>query len=121
MSGERVLVTAAGLAGLLGVGASAMATHVTGDDSLEIAGRFLLIHGAALLGLAALLDRKLVGRRTGLLAGAALVAGLVLFCGDLALRSLAGISLFRWAPPTGGILLMAGWALAAVSAWTGRR
>ena len=121
MTGVRILVVAAGLAGLLGIGASAMATHVTGGGSLEIAGTFLLIHAAALLGLAALIGHGLVGSRPGLLAGAALVAGLILFCGDIGLRALAGITLFRWAPPTGGFLLMAGWVLVAVAGVMGRR
>ncbi|MFN3686969.1 DUF423 domain-containing protein [Salinarimonas sp.] len=118
--GVRLLVAASGLAGLLGVAASAMAAHVTGGGSLAIAGTFLLIHAAALLGLAALVGQGLVSRRLGLLAGAILVAGLVLFCGDIALRVGAGVTMFRWAPPTGGFLMMAGWALVATASLRGR-
>jgi uncharacterized membrane protein YgdD (TMEM256/DUF423 family) len=44
------------------------------------------------------------------------VLGLVLFCGDLAMRAFRGSALFPMAAPTGGFVLMAGWALIAVAA-----
>ncbi|MFY9290027.1 MAG: DUF423 domain-containing protein, partial [Methylorubrum rhodinum] len=49
-------------------------------------------------------------------AAGALLVGLALFSGDLAMRALAGQALFPMAAPTGGFVLMAGWLLAAVVA-----
>ena len=48
-----------------------------------------------------------------------LVAGLLLFCGDLAMRSEAGNSLFKFAAPLGGGGLILGWLLLAVSGFVG--
>jgi uncharacterized membrane protein YgdD (TMEM256/DUF423 family) len=49
------------------------------------------------------------------LAGAAFALGLLLFCGSVYLGDLAGL---RFGPtaPIGGVLLMAGWVLLAISA-----
>ncbi len=122
MSGtDRLLVALAGLAGLLGVALLAAAAHVTGGGSLDVAARFLLVHAAALLGLMALVGSGGVHRALGRAAGALLVAGLVLFCGDLTLRALRGVPLFPFAAPAGGFALMGGWLLAAVAALVPRR
>lgn len=48
-------------------------------------------------------------------AAAAFAAGLILFCGSVYMLQLGGTRL-PYVPPTGGILLMAGWALLAASA-----
>ena len=48
---DRLLIVLAGLSGLAGVALSAAGAHATGGSNLEIAGRFLLIHAAALVGL----------------------------------------------------------------------
>ena len=49
-------------------------------------------------------------------AAGALVVGIALFSGDLAMRALMGQPLFPRAAPTGGFVLMAGWLLAAMAA-----
>ena len=51
----------------------------------------------------------------GNLAGAAFAVGLVMFCGAVYAGDLAGVRLGPVAP-TGGVLLMIGWVLLAVSA-----
>ena len=117
---ERLLVVLAALAGLLGVAFSAMATHLTGAGTLEVSASFLLFHAATLIGLAALVSGGTLGRRVGLLAGYVIVAGLALFCGDLALRAFAGRAMFPNAAPTGGVLLMIGWAAIGVAALSRR-
>ena len=117
---DRGLVALAGLAGLLGVALSAAAAH-GGGGQLETAARFLLIHAAALVGIAALIRGSLVHPGLGRFAGIALVIGLALFCGDLVLRAFRGIPLFPFAAPMGGFTLMAGWALLAVAALLPRR
>lgn len=108
---ERVLVGLAGFAGCVGVALAAAAAHMPAGATLDTSSRFLLVHAPAFLGLAALLRGGVVHRRLGLLAGAALSLGSLLFSGDLAWRALVGSWLVPLAAPTGGILLMAGWAL----------
>ena len=113
---DRVVVALACIAGLLGVAASAAAAHIAGADSLKTAAQFLLFHAPAILAItglaAATVMRPVVARIACLL----LVVGLCLFCGDLALRVLAGHPLFPMAAPTGGFALMAGWLAAGVAA-----
>ena len=113
---ERIVVFLAAAAGLLGVVASAGATHVTGGGSLGVAANFLLFHAVALFGLAALGGTGIVHRATARAACVVLLVGMTLFCGDLALRALAGIRIAAFVAPVGGLLLMLGWAIAAFSA-----
>lgn len=117
---DRILTVLASFAGVAGVALSALAAHGPGGPLLDTAARFLLVHAAALLGLAALLDGAL-SPRIAQAAGLVLVLGLALFCGDLVRRAYAGSGLFPLSAPTGGILLMAGWALIGVAALVGSR
>ena len=119
---DRILLALAGLCGLLGVAASAAAAHTGGGETLRTAAQFLLFHAPAIVGLVALAASGLThGLLTRLAAGAILV-GLALFSGDLALRALGGGPLFPMAAPSGGIVLMVGWALTIVAAlWPARR
>lgn len=114
---DRVLVALACLAGGLGVAASAAAAHIHGADSLKTAAQFLLFHAPAILALAALGAGELTHRTTTRVAAWALLLGLALFSGDLAFRVLVGQPLFPMAAPSGGILLMSGWLLAAIAAF----
>jgi uncharacterized membrane protein YgdD (TMEM256/DUF423 family) len=116
---DRWLIAAAGLTGLIGVALSAMAAHGSFGPSLDTAARFLLIHAAVLFGLAALLKGGALSLPFGRLAGLVMLAGLALFCGDLVRRAFADQPLFPMAAPTGGFLLMAGWALAAAAGLIG--
>lgn len=114
---ERLVVVAGALAGLAGVTLSAMAAHRTGSGgNVDIASRFLLWHAPALLAAAMLVRVGLIHRLAGLVAAALIVLGAGLFCGDLALRELAGTPLFRMAAPSGGVVLMIGWLLLALAA-----
>jgi len=113
---DKALVALGALAGLAGVALSAAAAHVTGGGTLETAARFLLFHAPALLGVAALTGTRRIHPGAGRAAGLAFALGLVLFCGDLALRSFRGAPLFPMAAPSGGVILMLGWVLVAVAA-----
>ncbi len=113
---DRALIALACLAGGLGVAASAGAAHIAGAESLKTAAQFLLFHAPAILALAGLAAAGLTHPRATRLAAWALLLGLALFSGDLALRALAGRPLFPMAAPSGGILLMLGWTAAAVAA-----
>jgi uncharacterized membrane protein YgdD (TMEM256/DUF423 family) len=114
---DRVLLALGALAGIFGVALSAAAAHVTGSGSLQTAAQFLLFHAPALLALVALISSGAIGPRLARLAGYVMVVGLILFCGDLSRRALAGVALAPMAAPTGGVLLMVGWALAAIAAF----
>ncbi len=111
----RVLIVLASLSGLLGVGLSAAAAHITGGN-LTTAAQFLLFHAPALLALVALIAVGAVSPMLAQIAGYVLVLGLALFCGDLSRRAFAGVALFPRAAPTGGIVLMIGWLLVGISA-----
>ena len=117
MRADRALCCLGALSGLLGVGLAALAAHATGPGSLETASRFLLMHAPALLALPALASAGLLRPAAARGAGALIALGLLLFCGDLSLRALAGLAPLPWAAPAGGLILMAGWALAGAAAF----
>lgn len=115
----RLFLALAGLAGAAGVALAAAASHLAPEGSLRTAAEFLLFHAPAFLALAAL-SAGVGGPRRGLLIGGALLAaGLALFSGDLALRALKGMSLFRNAAPIGGTLMILGWLALGASALFG--
>ena len=104
-----------GLFGLAGVALGATAAHGIADplaaSALERASLYLLIHAAALLALGpgfGLLPRL---GRLGIALGAAM------FSGALMLKYLAGWTVAGGAAPAGGMILMLGWALIAISAF----
>jgi uncharacterized membrane protein YgdD (TMEM256/DUF423 family) len=116
---DRVLIVLAAISGVLGVGLSAAAAHVTGG-SLTTAAQFLLFHAPAILALVALTISGALNASLARLAGFVLILGLVLFCGDLSRRALSGVALAPMAAPTGGILLMIGWVLIGAASLLGR-
>jgi uncharacterized membrane protein YgdD (TMEM256/DUF423 family) len=105
---------------LLAVALSAWAAHAA-PSRLDAHGLSALANGLQMQGwhaLALLATGLLVERRPGLLpnlAGAAFALGLLLFCGGVYANTLAGVSLGPVAP-TGGTLLMVGWALLLAAA-----
>ncbi|MGO4386573.1 DUF423 domain-containing protein [Microvirga sp. 2YAF29] len=111
----RALIVLAALSGVLGVGLSAAAAHITGGN-LTTAAQFLLFHAPALLALAALAATGSLHPLLGPIAGYILVMGLILFCGDLSRRAFADTPLFPRAAPTGGILLIIGWIIVGIAA-----
>jgi uncharacterized membrane protein YgdD (TMEM256/DUF423 family) len=110
----RFFIFAGGLAGAAGVALSAAAAH-GGRHDIGIAASFLLMHAPALLAIG------FFGRGRVLTAGGAiLLAGLLVFCGDLAMRDFSGYRLFPMAAPTGGTMMILGWLVIAASAFTKR-
>ena len=78
----------------------------------------LLFHASAVLGTVALAERGVIHVRIGVAAAWGFVIAAALFATDLTLRQYAGHSLFPFAAPTGGTLLLASWlALAVAAAW----
>lgn len=113
---NRPLTMTAGVSGALGVALSAIAAHRADLLNLGTAANILLFHAPAFLalGLAS-------GNKVRTIASYGLLAGLVLFVGDLLARGYLGTRLFPMAAPTGGILLITGWLGIAVSAFAEKR
>lgn len=107
---QRLCLTAAGIAGFLGVMLAAMAAHGAPDRAA------MLGQVATLLGwhAPAFIAIGLWGRAP--LVPALWALGLVLFCGAVLTRAFAGLSL-GWTAPIGGTTLMIGWLLLALAAW----
>lgn len=110
MNAARLLVLAAGLIGAAGVALSAAAAHA-GGGNVATAAQFLLFHAPALLALG-LFSHSRLSRVAGLV----LLAGLLLFSGDLLIRHYADTRLFAMAAPAGGTLMILGWLGVAGSA-----
>lgn len=108
---RRATLFAAGLFGFAGVVSAAVASHASGDPRLMGgASAMCLAHAPALLALYAAWPSL----RTAPLAAALLVAGTLLFAGDLTMRHALGHGLFPMSAPTGGTLMMAGWLAIAL-------
>jgi uncharacterized membrane protein YgdD (TMEM256/DUF423 family) len=101
-----------------GVALAAAATHAGGGEMGQTAAYFLILHAAALLGLAACaraFAADAAFARALLLVGAALGLGAIVFSADLSARAFTGARLFPMAAPLGGSLMILGWlTLAAV-------
>ncbi|MFD1197603.1 DUF423 domain-containing protein [Brucella gallinifaecis] len=104
--------TLAGLCGALAIAAYVGAAHGT-ENHLGAIAPILLGHAPALLILSLIVPNS----RVATIGGAILVAGLILFCGDLYMRDIAGSRLFPMAAPTGGSLMILGWLVIGVSSW----
>jgi len=124
---SRFLIAAGALAGLLAVALSAYAAHGLAldpartrmiDNALTQQGW----HALALIAAGILADRwggPSLSYWAVNGAGAAFLSGMILFCGAVWFVAVTGRSLGPVAP-TGGMLLMLGWLLLAVSALTHR-
>jgi uncharacterized membrane protein YgdD (TMEM256/DUF423 family) len=115
---DRAWIGLGALAGLSGVAMAAVAAH--GLSRLDPAALAMVRSGIEmqLWHAPALVLAGVWAARGGVLAqlaGAAFAIGTVLFCGSVYSLGLRGVSLGLLAP-TGGILLMAGWALLGLSA-----
>lgn len=110
---RRATLFFAGILGLAGVVSAAMASHASGDPRLMGgASAMCLAHAPALVALYA----GWPALRTAAIAAALLIAGTLLFAGDLAMRHSLGHGMFPMSAPTGGVLMMAGWLAVAAGA-----
>jgi uncharacterized membrane protein YgdD (TMEM256/DUF423 family) len=109
MQPARYLGVAGALLGAGGVALSAVAAHA-GGSNLETAARFMLLHAPLLVALGLVPAARAVH-----LCGLVILAGIVLFCGDLIVRSYGLARLFPMAAPAGGVLMILGWLALAGS------
>ncbi|HEX2018613.1 MAG TPA: DUF423 domain-containing protein [Aurantimonas sp.] len=107
-----LLILFAGLFGAAGVAGAAMAAHGGEVRLVATAAAIALVHAPALLALAALRPHL---RRWADAGGLVMIAGVLLFSGDLATRVLLGDRLFANAAPIGGGLLIAAWLIVTAS------
>jgi uncharacterized membrane protein YgdD (TMEM256/DUF423 family) len=117
----RILVILAAIMGADGVILAAAAAHQGDAARLAPASSMLLFHATAVLAVVTLIERGIVQATGGLAAAFGFIIASVLFAGDLTLRHFAGHSLFPFAAPAGGTLLIASWlVLAVAAAWPKR-
>ena len=117
----RILAILAAIMGADGVILAAAAAHQPDAARLASASSMLLFHALAVLAVVALAERGILHLRIAMLAAWGFVVAAALFAGDLALRQYAGHSLFPFAAPTGGTLMIASWlTLAVAAAWPRR-
>jgi uncharacterized membrane protein YgdD (TMEM256/DUF423 family) len=117
----RILVILAGVMGADGVILAAASAHQGDAARLAPASSMLLFHATAVLAVVALTERGIVHAGLGIASAFGFVVAATLFAADLSLRQYAGHSLFPFAAPTGGTLMIASWLLLAVAAAWPRR
>jgi len=118
---HRLLIGLAGLMGAAGVALAAASAHGGDASRLASASAMLLFHATAILATVALLARGLLHGGIGLVGASGLAIGAALFAGDLSLRQYAGHSLFPYAAPTGGTVMILGWLAVTLAAVVARK
>ena len=117
----RILIILAAVMGADGVMLAAASVHQADATRLGSASSMLLFHSSAVLAVVALAERGIVHVGIGITAAWGFVIAATLFAGDLTLRQYAGHSLFPFAAPVGGTLLILSWLVLAVAAAWPRR
>jgi uncharacterized membrane protein YgdD (TMEM256/DUF423 family) len=115
-----LVIAIACLMGAAGVVLVAASAHTVPGAGLDSAGYLLLLHGIAAAVAALTVNAGLAWRPLALAGIAGLIAGALLFAGDVSLRAFAGQRLFPMAAPAGGIILIMSWVVLAVAALTAR-
>lgn len=122
----RLWVALGALNGLVGVAAGAYGAHgLSGEPdylvhSFNTGVDYQMWHALALIAIGWLAERT-DGAMAVRAAGAAFLAGIVLFSGSLYIFGITGDVPFNGSAPAGGMVLMAGWALTAMAAWRAAR
>lgn len=112
---EKLFAALAGVFGAIGIILSAVAAHLEPSVALQNASLILLVHAPALIAILVAVRTCFLPRFGGMFGVVTLAIGVILFSGDLSLRIFVGMPLFPLAAPTGGILLVFGWAVLALS------
>lgn len=116
----RITGVIACLAGAAGVALAALGAH-GGLPRADTAARMLLFTAPAVLALLALGRNGDLSPRIGRVGVPVLLTGVIVFAGDLVLRDLGWRLLPGFAAPLGGLMMIAGWLLAAAAVVVGRR
>jgi len=121
MLAHRLLIGLAGLMGAAGVALAAASAHGGDASRLATASAMLLFHATAILAVIGLLARGLLHGGIGLVGAFGFVIGAALFAGDLTLRQYAGHSLFPYAAPTGGSVMILSWLAVTLAVVVARK
>lgn len=121
---SRSFLAIAGVAGAASVGVDAAAAHLLAGDPYRLglattAARYGLIHAAALVALALLIERR--GNFWLAAAGWCFVAGLLMFCGSLDLLAAGAPRGFAMTAPWGGTAFILGWLAILIAALRPKR
>lgn len=110
-----------GTLGALGVGMGAFGAHAMASrlsperlETWQTAAHYQLVHAVALVALAG--AAHIVGAQTAGRAAWAWTVGVLVFSGSLYALCLSGVRALGAITPLGGLALIAGWAILAVSA-----
>jgi uncharacterized membrane protein YgdD (TMEM256/DUF423 family) len=113
---DPILIALAGVMGAAGVALTAAGAHGKPGAGLDSAGYLLLVHATAIMAGVALARQGIIGRPLAPVALWGFVLGAALFAGDVAARAFVGTRLFPMAAPTGGLIMIASWAVLAAAA-----
>ena len=120
----HIFITSGGISALIGVISRSLSSHAIKPfliergklDNFNLAADYLVLHGLALIAVAALCHLFPEAKFTR--AGWTLLAGSVLFQGSVLLKSCISIAPFGFITPLGGFVLMLGWILFVISSLT---
>lgn len=113
----RLTLFLAGLLGATGIGLAAAANHLDDPRSFSAAATVCLANAPALIALYA--GRMSI--RLAPLASLVIAAGAILFTADMLLRHFYGLRVFAMAAPAGGMTMIGGWLIVAISALLPKR
>lgn len=118
---QTLFTVVGGVAGAAGVLLGALTAHAfkarldaAALGTLETVSSYLLVHGLLLVVIAALQGGG--GSLALKVAGILAVTGIILFCGGLSARILAGVSFAGGLAPAGGLAFMGAWLALAIHA-----
>jgi uncharacterized membrane protein YgdD (TMEM256/DUF423 family) len=117
----RAWIAAAAAGGFGALAAGTIAAHLAAAggskaELLRTGALYAMVHAAALLGVAALAERRGRPGRTLAAAGWCLAFGLLVFSFSLYAVAATGLAFFGYLTPFGGLGLLAGWAALAADA-----
>lgn len=111
------LIGLAALFGAAGAMESAAAAHLISDPLLKTSADFLIVNAVAVIAIGAVALAGTQRKYWLLVAATALLAGSLLFCGELSAHVFLGRKILPLVAPVGGGLTMLGWLIAAVAAF----
>jgi uncharacterized membrane protein YgdD (TMEM256/DUF423 family) len=112
----HALIGFAALSGAAGVMESAASAHLISDPLLKTSADFLVVNAAAVIAVGALALAGTQRNRWLLVAATTLIAGSLLFSGELSTHVFLGRPMPLVAP-IGGALTILGWLIAAIAAF----
>ena len=113
----NIIIGFAALAGAAGVMESAANAHSVANPLLKTSADILIVNAAAVIGISGYALARV--QRSALAGAAVLLAGTLLFCGELSSHVFLGRRLLVLAAPIGGTFMIAGWLIVAVGAFVG--